>query len=37
MEALMVDIISMNINFMEVDEETLKEEEVAKVMWKSSR
>jgi len=33
----MVDIIKMKVNFMEVDEETLEEEEVVKVMWKSSR
>jgi len=31
-EACMVDIINMKVNFMEVDEETLKEEEVVEVV-----
>jgi hypothetical protein len=33
-EAYMVDIINMNVNLMEVDKETLKEEEVVKVVMK---
>jgi hypothetical protein len=32
MEACMVDIINMKVNLMEVDKETLKEEEVVEVM-----
>ncbi len=32
MEVRMVDIINMKVNFMEVDEETLEEEEVEEVM-----
>ncbi len=32
MEVHMVDIINMKVNLMEVDEETLKEKEVAKVV-----
>ncbi len=32
MEARMVDIINMKVNFMEVDEETLEEEEVEEVI-----
>jgi hypothetical protein len=32
MEVCMVDIINMKVNFMEVDEKTLKEEEVVEVM-----
>jgi len=32
MEARMVDIINMKVSFMEVDEETLEEEEVMEVM-----
>ncbi len=32
MKARMVDIINMKVNLMEVDEETLKEEEVVEVM-----
>jgi hypothetical protein len=35
MEVCMVDIINMKVNLMEVDEETLKEEEVAEVGWRS--
>jgi len=31
-KARMVDIINMKVNFMEVDEETLKEEEVVEIM-----
>jgi hypothetical protein len=31
-EARMVDIINMKVNFMEVDEETLEEEEVMEIM-----
>jgi hypothetical protein len=34
MEARMVDIINMKVNFMEVDKETLEEEEVIEVMVK---
>jgi hypothetical protein len=37
MEARMVDIINMKVSLMEVDEETLKEEEVMESCWKSSR
>jgi mRNA-degrading endonuclease toxin of MazEF toxin-antitoxin module len=39
-EALMVDINNMKVKLMEVDEETLEEEEVEEVVrswWKSSR
>jgi hypothetical protein len=32
LEAHMVDIINMKVNFMEVDEETLEEEEVMEVV-----
>jgi hypothetical protein len=32
MEACMVDIINMKVNFMEVDKETLEEEEVEEIM-----
>jgi len=32
MEARMVDIINLKVNLMEVDEETLKEEEVVEVV-----
>jgi hypothetical protein len=35
MEVCMVDIINMKVNLMEVDEETLKEEEVTEVGWRS--
>jgi hypothetical protein len=32
----MVNIINMKVKFMEVDKETLEEEEVMEVVWKSS-
>jgi hypothetical protein len=35
-EARMVDIINMQVSFMEVDEETLEEEEVVEVMLESN-
>jgi len=36
METRMVNIINMKVKFMEVDKETLEEEEVMEVVWKSS-
>ncbi len=36
-KARMVDIINMKVNIMEVDEETLEEEEVVEVMVEISR
>jgi hypothetical protein len=36
METRMVNIINMKVRFMEVDKETLEEEEVMEVVWKSS-
>ncbi len=36
-EVCMVDIINMKVNFMEVDKETLEDEEVVELWWKLSR